>query len=69
MEVLKGIYPDLPLEKVVGGKVQPAGKVVSAGEGGTAVNVEGDVTGNIVIGSNNIVVGKNNGTIQYGSKS
>jgi len=69
MEVLKEIYPDLPLEKVENGKVVPASKVVSAGEGGTAINVDGDLSGNIIIGNNNTAIGNvNNGTVNFGSK-
>lgn len=59
MEVLKEIYSDLPLEKVgPGGASQPAGKVVSAGDGGVALNIEGDVSGNLIIGANNRVINK-----------
>jgi hypothetical protein len=55
MEVLKDIYPELPLEKAGAAKsAQPAAKA-SAGDGGIAVNVDGDVSGNLIIGNNNRV--------------
>lgn len=53
MEVLQEIFPELPLEKAGAGRsAQPAAKA-SAGDGGIAVNVDGDVSGNLIIGNNN----------------
>ncbi|MFZ5877854.1 MAG: S1 family peptidase [Chloroflexota bacterium] len=49
MEVLKGIYPDLPLETPVAKSDDGA----AADQGGVTLNISGDVSGNIIIGSHN----------------
>lgn len=56
MEVLQEKYPSLPLEAVAAAakSAQPAAKA-SAGDGGTAINIDGDMSGNIIIGSGNTV--------------
>lgn len=69
MEVVHSIYPALPLEKPVRDAAQPGARAVSTEGAGVTINVEGGLSGNLVIGNKNITVSRNSGTINFDSKS